>query len=66
MFKNVVIYFLLTIFSVLPVHAESRDKVLVLGKVSNDPKRHYPGMKKMADYVVANMQDLGIKKGKVL
>ncbi len=39
---------------------------LVLGKVSNDPQKHYHYLKPMVDYAASHMQDLGIEKGSVL
>lgn len=41
-------------------------KTLVIGKVSDNPKKHYRYLKPMVDYVVNNMKDLGIEEGKVL
>ncbi len=41
-------------------------RVLVFGRVSSDPKRHYRLLKPMADYVAAHMRDLGIVEAKVL
>ncbi|MBV6412471.1 MAG: phosphate/phosphite/phosphonate ABC transporter substrate-binding protein [Xanthomonadales bacterium PRO6] len=40
--------------------------VLVLGRVSDDPKAHYERLKPMLDYVVPQMADLGIREGRVL
>lgn len=40
--------------------------VLVLGRVSDDPKAHYERLKPLLDYVVAHMADLGVKEGRVL
>lgn len=48
------------------VHAEENSGVLVLGRVSDDPKSHYESMKVLLDYVVAHMGDVGIREGKVL
>jgi len=39
---------------------------LVLGKITKNPKKHYKKLKKMVDYAVMNMKDLGILEGKVL
>ena len=39
---------------------------LVIGKVSENPKKHYWYLKPMADYAVKQMGDLGITKAKVL
>lgn len=43
-----------------------REKTLVIGKVSSNPKKHYRYLKPMADYVVRQMNDLGIDRVKVL
>lgn len=48
----------------MPARAEPG--VLVLGRVSDDPKSHYAGMKLLLDHVVAQMQDVGIREGRVL
>jgi phosphonate transport system substrate-binding protein len=40
--------------------------VLVLGRVSDDPKAHYEELKPLLDYVVARMGDVGIREGRVL
>ncbi|NEV63402.1 phosphate/phosphite/phosphonate ABC transporter substrate-binding protein [Thiorhodococcus minor] len=45
---------------------EARDRTLVIGKISTNPKKHYLYLKPIADYVVANMHDLGIDRVKVL
>jgi len=39
---------------------------LVIGKVSNNPKKHYAYFKPIADYVVSKMSDLGIREAEVL
>lgn len=39
---------------------------LVLGKVSDNPKKHYRYLKPMVDYVAEHMKDLGITETKVL
>jgi len=38
---------------------------LVIGRVSDNPKKHYKRLEPIVDYVVANMKDLGITKGSV-
>jgi len=47
-------------------NAATREQTLVIAKVSNNPNRHYQHLKPMVDYMVAHMQDLGIKRGKVV
>lgn len=49
-----------------PVRDAMRSEVLVLGKVSNNPRKHYRYLAPMLDYVVERMGDLGIRKGRVL
>jgi phosphonate transport system substrate-binding protein len=39
---------------------------LVIGKVTDNPKKHYRTLKPMADYVAGRMKDLGITEGRVL
>jgi len=45
--------------------AASKD-TLVIGKVSNDPRKHYRYLKPMVEYAATHMRDLGIDKGMVL
>lgn len=40
--------------------------VLVLGRISDDPKAHHAQLQPLLDYVVAHMHDLGITEGRVL
>ncbi len=42
------------------------EDVLVLGRVSDDPKRHYDALKALLDYVVPRMREVGIREGRVL
>ena len=47
-----------------PAAASSDDPhVLVLGRISDDPKHHYEQLKPLLDYIVPRMADLGIRKG---
>ena len=48
------------------VRAEETSGVLVLGRVSDDPKSQYEQMKVLLDYVVERMADVGIREGRVL
>lgn len=43
-----------------------RNQTLVIGKVTDDPKKQYKRLKAMADYAVAHMGDLGIRQSQVL
>jgi phosphonate transport system substrate-binding protein len=50
-----------------PAKASSDDpQVLVLGRISDDPKHHYEQLKPLLDYIVPRMADLGIRKGEIL
>ncbi len=40
--------------------------VLVLGRVSDDPKAHYEQLKPLLDYIVPRMADVGITEGRIL
>jgi phosphonate transport system substrate-binding protein len=40
--------------------------VLVLGRISDDPKAHYEQLQPLLDYVVARMHDVGIQEGRIL
>ncbi|MDQ3206346.1 MAG: phosphate/phosphite/phosphonate ABC transporter substrate-binding protein [Pseudomonadota bacterium] len=40
--------------------------VLVLGRLSDDPKAHYEQLKPLLDYVVPRMADVGIREGRIL
>jgi phosphonate transport system substrate-binding protein len=49
-----------------PASPASGDGVLVLGRISDDPKTHYAQLKPLLDYVVPRMADVGIREGRVL
>lgn len=40
--------------------------VLVLGRISDDPKAHYEQLRPLLDYVVPRMADVGIREGRIL
>ncbi|MBU8976351.1 phosphate/phosphite/phosphonate ABC transporter substrate-binding protein [Lysobacter sp. MMG2] len=40
--------------------------VLVLGRISDDPKKHYEQLKPLLDYVVPRLADVGIREGRIL
>jgi len=42
------------------------DSVLVLGRVSDDPKAHYDQLKPLLDYVIPRMASVGIRSGRIL
>lgn len=54
--------------AVTPAGATSHDdgSVLVLGRISDNPKAHYDQLKPLLDYVVPRMADVGIREGRIL
>lgn len=50
----------------LPAAVRADDGVLVLGRISDDPKAHYEQLKPLLDYVVPRMRDVGIREGRIL
>jgi phosphonate transport system substrate-binding protein len=55
------------LLSVVPQPARAGDPgVLVLGRISDDPKAHYEQLKALLDYVVPRMKDVGIREGRIL
>lgn len=46
-------------------HADDQG-VLVLGRISDDPKAHYEQLKALLDYVVPRMAGVGIREGRIL
>lgn len=49
-----------------PVAIEPVQDVLVLGRVSDDPKRHYDALRALLDYVVPRLRRFGVREGRVL
>ena len=49
-----------------PAPGEDDPHVLVLGRISDNPKAHYAQLKPLLDYVVARMGDVGITGGRIL
>lgn len=45
---------------------QAADGVLVLGRISDDPRRHYEQLQPLLDYVVPRMRSVGITEGRVL
>ncbi|HET9032576.1 MAG TPA: phosphate/phosphite/phosphonate ABC transporter substrate-binding protein [Dokdonella sp.] len=58
--------FWLCFASAAPVRADDAAGVLVLGRVSDDPKSQYESMKALVDHVAGRMGDVGIQQGRVL
>ena len=50
----------------LPAKAADDAGVLVLGRISDDPKKHYEQLKPLLDYVVPRLADVGIREGRIL
>lgn len=51
----------------MPTAALAADPgVLVLGRISDDPKAQYEQLKSLLDYVVPRMKDVGIREGRIL
>lgn len=46
--------------------ADDDARVLVLGRISDNPQAHYEQLKPLLDYVVPRMQDVGITEGRIL
>lgn len=46
--------------------ADDQRHILVLGRISDDPKIHYEQLKPLLDYVVPRMAGVGIREGRVL
>ncbi len=46
--------------------ADEEDRELVLGRISDDPRRHHGPLSALLDYVVPRMAEVGIRRGRVL
>lgn len=57
---------LAVLFAWSPAHAADDEHVLVLGRISDDPKTHYEQLKPLLDYVVPRMSSVGIREGRIL
>ena len=57
---------LLAAFGASPPARAADPHVLVLGRISDDPKAHYEQLKPLLDYIVPRMADVGITEGRVL
>jgi phosphonate transport system substrate-binding protein len=52
-----------------PARAQTQpedDGVLVIGRISDDPRRHYEQLRSLIDYVVPRLASVGIREGRVL
>lgn len=59
--------------SAAPRHAQAQpaptgepQTVLVLGRISDDPKQHYEAMRPLLDYIVPRLRPAGIREGRIL
>lgn len=60
-------FVLLGVVLAVPTPTRAADGgVLVLGRISDDPKAHYDQLKPLLDYVVPRMADVGIREGRIL
>ena len=57
---------LAALFPWSPAQAVDDEHVLVLGRISDDPKTHYEQLKPLLDYVVPRMAGVGIREGRIL
>ncbi len=57
---------LAALFPWSPAQAVDDAHVLVLGRISDDPKTHYEQLKPLLDYVVPRMAGVGIREGRIL
>ena len=57
---------LLVLWFASVAQAWADDDVLVLGRISDDPKAHYDQLRSLLDYVVPRLADVGIREGRVL
>lgn len=58
--------FALMVFMALATAVRAESGILVLGRISDDPQRHYDQLKPLLDYVVPRMADVGIREGRIL
>ena len=57
----------LLLCALLPALGTAAERsVLVLGRLSDDPKSHYEQLKPLLDYVIPRMHDVGIVEGRIL
>lgn len=57
---------LLLVLALAPAARAADPHVLVLGRISDDPRAHYEQLKPLLDYVVPRMADVGITEGRIL
>lgn len=50
----------------LSAGSDASSGVLVLGRISDDPRAHYDQLKPLLDYVVPRMAEVGIREGRIL
>ncbi len=57
---------LLVVIALVPPAHATDPHVLVLGRISDDPKAHYEQLKPLLDYVIPRMAGVGITEGRIL
>ena len=60
------LFALATAVAAFPLFAADHSDVLVLGRISDDPKAHYEQLKPLLDYVVPRLANVGIREGRIL
>ncbi len=66
LFAGLCCAWLLLPVSMPAARAAADEHVLVLGRISDDPKLHYDQLKPLLDYVVPRMRGVGITSGRIL
>lgn len=65
--SGLVVVMVLSTGLAVPVPAKAQEReVLVLGRISDDPRRHYDQLQPLLDYLVPRMHDVGIREGRIL
>ncbi len=57
---------LVPLLAAMAFPVSGNDGVLVLGRISDDPRHHYGQLKPLLDYVVPRMAEVGIVEGRIL
>jgi phosphonate transport system substrate-binding protein len=65
-FRRLSLLLLILLLAGLAAQTRAADGVLVLGRISDDPRRHYEQLQPLLDYVVPRMRSVGIREGRVL
>lgn len=65
-FPGLLIAALMLLGVAAPAAGNDNPHVIVLGRISDNPRAHYQQLKPLLDYVVAHMRDVGITEGRIL